>query len=487
MPAPRARAPSRRWRRSRRRARPGRARSRRCPVLSETESSARRIAHLARLGHGGADAYRDEDAARMPDRADRAAAIAAPPRTAARARAGAAPHGPRSTSPASGQVDGALGDDRPGVHALVDEVDGDAEDLDAVVERLLDRVEAREGGQQRRVHVDHAVREARPGSRARQLHVAGEHDELDPARGEPGRHRSVARRPVGEVLARERRGRRCPRSRARSSACASGLSEPTATTSTPSRPWTRSRIACRFVPSPEARTPTRSREPSFGKRPPVERSVPASSSASTRASTSAPVRCAEGAVLRQPVVGVLLDHLRAPAAQDLHRARAADGRLGRLHDGEDGVVERVARRRPAAARPAAARRGAAPRAAAASAGRERRVADVAAGDARVRRGRRRVAEVRAGRPRGGRCCPRPRPRRCGTGASGPSSPPGPTSRRATRARPSHSPVTRPSARSGGDGAGCMTPARARWPRIGAHRVAGSPLAGDRSSSRNGMS
>src|SRR6476469_3848620 len=38
-----------------------------------------------------------------------------------------------------GQVDRVLEDDRPRVHALVDEVDGDAEDLDAVVEALLDR------------------------------------------------------------------------------------------------------------------------------------------------------------------------------------------------------------------------------------------------------------------------------------------------------------------------------------------------------------
>ena len=37
------------------------------------------------------------------------------------------------------QLDRALEDDRPGVDALVDEVDRDAEDLDPVVERLLDR------------------------------------------------------------------------------------------------------------------------------------------------------------------------------------------------------------------------------------------------------------------------------------------------------------------------------------------------------------
>ena len=71
----------------------------------------------------------------------------------------------------------ALEDDRSGVHALVDEVHGDAEHLHAVGERLLDRGEARKGGQQRRVDVDHALREL-PQERGREeLHVAGEHDE----------------------------------------------------------------------------------------------------------------------------------------------------------------------------------------------------------------------------------------------------------------------------------------------------------------------
>ena len=46
-----ARARCRRWRRARRRARRARARTRRSPVLSDTDSSARRIAHLARLRH----------------------------------------------------------------------------------------------------------------------------------------------------------------------------------------------------------------------------------------------------------------------------------------------------------------------------------------------------------------------------------------------------------------------------------------------------
>ena len=50
--------------------------------------------------------------------------------------------------------DGPLQDDRPGVHPLVDEVNGHPRDLRTVVDRLLQRVDAGEGGQQRRVHVD---------------------------------------------------------------------------------------------------------------------------------------------------------------------------------------------------------------------------------------------------------------------------------------------------------------------------------------------
>src|SRR4051794_9198546 len=45
--------------------------------------------------------------------------------------------------------------------------------------------------------------------------------------------------------------------RPRSNAPAAGLSEPTPTTSIPSRPCSLSRIACRLVPLPEARTTTR--------------------------------------------------------------------------------------------------------------------------------------------------------------------------------------------------------------------------------------
>ena len=68
-----------------------------------------------------------------------------------------------------------------------------------------------------------------------QLHVAGEDDEVDLA-GLRASRRSRGRAPRGRrsSAARERRGLD-PGARARSSACAPGLSEPTATTSIPSR------------------------------------------------------------------------------------------------------------------------------------------------------------------------------------------------------------------------------------------------------------
>ena len=84
----------------------------------------------------------------------------------------------------------------PGVDALVDEVDRHAEDLDAVRERLLDRADAREGRQQRGVDVDDPLREAREERGLEQLHVAGEHDELDAGSVKPVGHRRVARVPV---------------------------------------------------------------------------------------------------------------------------------------------------------------------------------------------------------------------------------------------------------------------------------------------------
>ena len=108
----------------------------------------------------------------------------------------------RSTSVSRGSTgDLLLHDHRPGVEALVDVVDGHAGRLDAGGERVVDRVRAGEGGQQRGVDVDDAAREAVEERRRQQVHVAGEHDELDAVLLEPGRHHEVA-------LRRGRRGSR---------------------------------------------------------------------------------------------------------------------------------------------------------------------------------------------------------------------------------------------------------------------------------------
>ena len=84
---------------------------------------------------------------------------------------------------------------------FVDEVDRDACRLDAGRERVLDRVGAREGRQERGVDVDDPLREAAQERRRQQVHVAGEDDELDavaararsPSRGRAPRGRAGSR------------------------------------------------------------------------------------------------------------------------------------------------------------------------------------------------------------------------------------------------------------------------------------------------------
>ena len=77
--------------------------------------------------------------------------------------------------------------------------------FDAGRERLPDRVQPREGGQQRRVDVDDAVAEAGDEVLAQQLHVAGEGDEVRLAGLDPVAERVVAPGPVGELAEREDR------------------------------------------------------------------------------------------------------------------------------------------------------------------------------------------------------------------------------------------------------------------------------------------
>ena len=119
-----------------------------------------------------------------------------------------------------GQLAGALQDHGAAVDAGVDEVDGDAEDLDPVVERLLDRAQPREGRQQRGVDVDDGARgSARGRARrsapcSRRARRAARHA---PAASRPSRRR--ARRGRGSRRARRRpsapRAPRRARARAR--------------------------------------------------------------------------------------------------------------------------------------------------------------------------------------------------------------------------------------------------------------------------------
>src|SRR6478609_1696145 len=123
------------------------------PVLSETETSARRTltaplltvsvwvsAVVSLIGHDQARAVRFDPNPARRDHADRLRVelvlggvdrlLQLRPVTA------------------GGDGDLALGQHRAGVDPLVDEVDADAGDLDPRVERLPDRIEAREGGEQ---------------------------------------------------------------------------------------------------------------------------------------------------------------------------------------------------------------------------------------------------------------------------------------------------------------------------------------------------
>src|SRR5215217_2461464 len=131
------------------------------PRLSETDSSARRTRTSPGCVIGAHDTaaslHRDGPAGDQPDGVAEEVVLQRPQRFAHLGDAAGA-----------GQLERALGDDRAGVDALVDEVDRDAEHLDAVRDGLLDGADAREGGQQRGVDVDHALGEAGEEARAEQ-------------------------------------------------------------------------------------------------------------------------------------------------------------------------------------------------------------------------------------------------------------------------------------------------------------------------------
>src|SRR5260221_2225120 len=104
------------------------------------------------------------------------------------------------------KLEGTLEDDGAAVHALVHEVDRDPRDLDPVLQRLLDDVDAREGRQQRRVDVDDGVAKAPDEVRAEQFHEPREDDQPGTTPLDPVPERCVARGPVGVAGDREHGG-----------------------------------------------------------------------------------------------------------------------------------------------------------------------------------------------------------------------------------------------------------------------------------------
>ena len=340
-----------------------------------------------------------------------------------------------------------------------------------------------EGGQQRRVDVDDALGEAAEEAGAQELHVAGEHDELDALLGEPAGHRAVARRAVGERSAARRTTRRLD---ARAPARPLAAPARPACRSRPRRPRRpRGRARGRGSPAGSCPPPRRGRRPSRDfelREPPAGRAQRARlqqrvDALEHRVGASGGRTCRSPAARRRRTSAITFE--RPPRRTSTARVRPTLGLRGR-DDVEDRVVEPLQSTRPRALgelrRAVAARARRAPAAArAASDG----IADVAARalGLRLATGRRSGAGCRAA----GTASPRPTPTPSGTGASAPSSPRAPTcGRPRARARPTRR-STRPVTRSGGDGDGWITPARARWPTIARTASSSAPPATARSS------
>ena len=159
---PRAPGRCRRWRRARRRARRGPSRTRRSPSCP-TRRAPRGGSEPRLAASSAPDDSQDAISTRRGFAGSIRTASRAISRTASHSSSCSIGRSAARTSAASvgrREIDRALQDDRAGVDALVDEVHRHAEHLDAVGERLLDRADAGEGGQQRRVDVDHALGEA---------------------------------------------------------------------------------------------------------------------------------------------------------------------------------------------------------------------------------------------------------------------------------------------------------------------------------------
>ena len=88
--------------------------------------------------------------------------------------------------------DSLLAQDGPGVETFVDEMNGHTCLGDARIDRLLDRMQPWEGGKQRGVDVHDSVWESDEERAGDEVHVAREHDDLDPMLFKPCRHHPVA-------------------------------------------------------------------------------------------------------------------------------------------------------------------------------------------------------------------------------------------------------------------------------------------------------
>ena len=114
----------------------------------------------------------------------------------------------RSSSVARGSSgDRLLREHGPGVEPLVDVVHGHAGRVGAGRDRVADRVRAGERRQERRVDVDDPLGEPAQERLGEEVHVAGEHDELDAVLLEPRRHHEVALLAALVAVEAERRGR----------------------------------------------------------------------------------------------------------------------------------------------------------------------------------------------------------------------------------------------------------------------------------------
>ena len=312
----------------------------------------------------------------------------------------------------------------------------------------------------------------RPAERSRKassrIHVAGEDHEPDVALLEPLGHRRVALPPPRELAALEDHGlhARRPRALQRARLRLVGADRDDLHRAavrrgrvTPGGSCPRRRRARR--PSCRPRSATIR---SFGYTPPVERSRPAVSSASTRSRTSP---AAGGRTRRsgRPSYACLRSDLRAPAAQDLDRPRTPDRRLRDRHDLDDRLVQVTGG--DALRRGAPRRDGPPPSRAAGSSSGAHTSQHGTAGSRRAASPKwRRIA--RAGTRR-----PRRTPRSSGTGPSVRAARRRPTSTRRPRA-PVERRLEPPAYTVHRRRRGRITPARARWPTIAAHPLGSSP-------------